>query len=255
MSTWLKKLVIGSPLESSARRFYTLLKGDRVDLAAVKNVAYDQQTFEVMQRWLKEDSNCVDVGCSKGEILKQMLRCAPQGTHYAFEPIPAFFQSLTMTFSNVKVCDVALSDFVGDVAFQYVLNSPGYSGLKRRSYDTTNTEVQEITVKTDLLDNIIPESQPISFIKIDVEGAELQVLRGATRTIRKNQPVIIFEHGLGAADFYGTTPEEVYDLLTGECGLQISLMEDWLGSAGPLNREGFTTQFYQGLNFYFMAHP
>jgi Methyltransferase FkbM domain len=106
-------------------------------------------------------------------------------------------------------------------------------------------------VRTDLLDNIV--SERIDLIKIDVEGAELQVLRGAVNTIRKSKPVIIFEHGYGAAEYYGTTPEQVYDLLT-ECGLHLSLMEDWLKGDSSLIREGFAAQFYQG-EFYFMAYP
>jgi len=193
--------------------------------------------------------------CAKGDILKEMLRLAPAGTHYAFEPVPDFYQKLISSFPNVKVFDVALSDSVGEASFQHVTNSPGYSGLKRRRYDRPHETVEEIRVKTDLLDNIIPEDWPISLIKIDVEDAELQVLRGAANTIRKSRSVIIFEHGLGAADCYGTTPEQVYGLLTVQCDLQISLMEDWLKGDGPLSLEGFTAQIYQGLNFYFMPHP
>ncbi len=254
-SMWVKKLIIGSPAEGIARRAYRFFRHEEPDPGAQKNLAYDEQTFEVMRRWLREDSNCVDVGCSKGVILEQMLRCAPFGTHYAFEPIPKFYQTLLESFPTVKVYDIALSDEVGEVLFQHVTFSPGYSGLKKRQYDRQDEPVEEIRVKTDLLDNIIPGDLSISLIKIDVEGGELQVLRGAVDTIRKNRPVIIFEHGLGAADFYGTTPEQVYDLLTGECDLQISLMEDWLNGLVPLSREGFAAQFYQGLNFYFMAHP
>ena len=67
----------------------------------------------------------------------------------------------------------------------------------------------------------MPKDFPIHFMKIDVEGAELQVLRGAIQTILKYKPVIVFEHGLGAADHYGTKPEDIYDFLVSECGLSI----------------------------------
>lgn len=46
-------------------------------------------------------------------------------------------------------------------------------------------------------------------MKIDVEGSELQVLRGAARVIRRDQPVIVFEDGRGAADLCGTRPDDV----------------------------------------------
>jgi FkbM family methyltransferase len=255
MRTLLKKLIIGSALEGIARRAHRLFKTAGADCVGQKNTAYDEQTFAVMRRCLNEDSNCVDVGCHRGSILEEMLRLAPAGTHYAFEPIPELYQDLISSFPSVKVFDVALADAVGEVSFQHVTSNPGYSGLKRRRYDRPDETVAEIRVKTDLLDNIIPEGQPISLIKIDVEGAELQVLRGGAKTIRSSRPVIIFEHGSGAADCYGSTPEEVYDLLVEQCNLQLSLMEDWLKGNGPLSREGFAAQFYQGLNFYFMAHP
>jgi len=248
---WLKNLIIGSPLEGLSRKVYhRLLATPPTELSAL-NAEYDEQTLAVMRRWLKEDSNCVDVGCHKGTILKEMLCIAPTGTHYAFEPLPELCQELRLSFPGVRIYDVALSDSVGETSFQHVVTDPSYSGLKKRQYPGTNETIKEIKVRTDLLDNII--SEDISLIKIDVEGGELQVLRGAVNTIRKNKPVVIFEHGIGAADYYGTTPEDVYHLLT-ECGLCISLMKEWLKGDPPLTREGFTARFYQG-EFYFMAHP
>ena len=94
----------------------------------------------------------------------------------------------------------------------------------------------------------------IDVIKIDVEGAELQVLRGAKEIIKINKPVVIFEHGVGAADCYGTKPEEVYDLLYDYCGLDITLLNRYLKNMDPLSKKEFCEQFYQRLNYYFLAY-
>ncbi len=110
-------------------------------------------------------------------------------------------------------------------------------------------------VKTDLLDNIVDPADVVDFIKIDVEGAELEVLRGGIETIKRSKPVIVFEHGLGAADCYGTRPEEDYALLCGECGLRLSLLDGWLEGRQALSEYEFCKQFYKGLNYYFVAHP
>lgn len=88
-----------------------------------------------------------------------------------------------------------------------------------------------------------------------MEGAELQVLRGGRDLIRRCKPVIVFEHGLGAADYYGTTPEDVFDLLVEGCGLRCFTMEQWLGSDGEksLERAAFCDEFSSGRNFYLLA--
>jgi FkbM family methyltransferase len=250
----LKQLIIGSPFEGIARKAHRLLfKPAPLSAAAMKNTAYDEQTFAVMRRTLSNSSNCVDVGCHKGSMLEEMLRLAPAGTHYAFEPIPSLYRELIPSFPGVKIYDIALSDSVGEASFQYVDSNPPYSGLRKREYPRSEI-IEEIKVKTDLLDNLIPEDSPIAFIKIDVEGGELQVLKGAASTIRRTRPVIVFEHGLGAADYYGTTPQQVYDFFAEESDLKLSLMEDWLSANDPLTREGFIARFHAG-EFYFMAHP
>ena len=74
--------------------------------------------------------------------------------------------------------------------------------------------------------------------------------------LRRNRPFVVFEHGLGAADCYGTRPEQVFDLLS-DCGLRVSLMKDWLehGSARAFTRAAFAEEFDTGRNFYYLAHP
>ena len=45
------------------------------------------------------------------------------------------------------------------------------------------------------------------------EGAELQVLEGAVTTLQRHRPIVIFEHGSGSAETYGTLPADVFGLL------------------------------------------
>jgi len=225
----------------------------RLNIEVERDIRYDLETIDVMRRMLKKDSNCIDVGCNRGDLLREILKLAPQGTHYAFEPIPELFKGLTALFPKVNISNVALSDTKGVTTFYDVVSCRAYSGLQGRHLEQTE-DVRQITVPTDRLDDIVPADVPIRLIKVDVEGAELLVLRGAVNTIRRNKPVIIFEHGLGGAEFFNSTPRDIYDLLVKECDLRISVMKDWLRHRPPLTREQFTSQFEQHKNYMFMAH-
>jgi len=218
---------------------------------------YNRQTLAVMRRCLQADSNCVDAGCHEGVILKEMLLVAPRGRHFAFEPLPEQSALLRRSFAaypNVSIFELALSDVAGTSVFFNVETDPSYSGLRKRSLGPGEHRISELQVDTELLDHMLPPGLPIRFIKIDVEGAELWVMRGAKDTIRNYKPIIVFEHGMGAADKYGTTPEQVHEFLSG-CGLKTSLMESWLSGGPPLASESFVEEFRTGRNFYFIAHP
>lgn len=91
-------------------------------------------------------------------------------------------------------------------------------------------------------------------IKIDVEGAELHVLEGAIETIKRTKPIIIFEHGLRASDYYGANPEKIYKLIS-NCGMHISTMKNWLSNKNRFTLEEFKNQYYNRINYYFIAYP
>lgn len=222
----------------------------------IKNLQYNRQTDRVMKAILRPDSNCVDIGCHKGAILDKILLHSPAGHHWAFEPLPELYQYLQKKYERKKVTisSFALSDSEGQTSFKYVKNSPGYSGFRKRVYHIPFPNIEEINVTKTTLDIVIPDDVHIDFIKLDVEGAELEVLKGAEQTIKRNKPFIIFEHGKGAAPFYHTQPENVYDLLTG-FDLKISTMKNWLEKKPPLDRASFSKQFLKETNYYFIAFP
>ena len=108
MKTLLRNLIIGSPLEGAARRILRRVRG--AESLELTNASYDRQAFAVMGRVLRADSTCVDVGCHKGDFLREMLRLAPNGTHYAFEPIPEMYAELRTAFPGTHVFNYALNN-------------------------------------------------------------------------------------------------------------------------------------------------
>jgi FkbM family methyltransferase len=229
----------------------------KIPIAFTQNQRYDKQSKQVISKICDSNSNCIDIGAHKGEVLDIMLKHAPQGTHYAFEPIPAMFEALKRKYANntrCKIFDYALSNSTGTATFNYVVSNPSYSGLIKRKYDRPNEKDTQIEVRTELLDNILPEGYAPQLIKIDVEGGELLVLEGAVKTITDHKPTIIFEHGLGASDFYGSTPEKLFALLV-SCGLRISTMQRWLANRPCFTEKEFKEHYYKSKDYYFIAYP
>lgn len=224
-------------------------------MALSRNHGYDLQTRKVIARVCRADSNCVDVGCHKGEVLDLMLAASPDGRHFGFEPIPAMYEALKVRYAGrAEILAFALSSTRGTSTFNHVVSNPAYSGLIKRSYDRPDEKDTTITVMTDLLDNVLPEDLQVDLIKIDVEGGELGVLQGAQETIRRCRPTIIFEHGLGASDHYGTRPEMIFALLDG-LDMNVNLMSRWLSGQQALSQNEFKQQFETGSNYYFIAYP
>ncbi len=223
-----------------------------------KNTYYDKLTELVMERVLEPTSVCIDVGAHEGSILQLMIKYALNGTFFAFEPLPQFYEVLVQKFrkSNIHIYNLALSDSAGESSFNYVISNPAYSGLKKRRYDRPHEEDTQITVKTEMLDTILSNEKTgkVSFIKIDVEGAEYFVMKGAQERIKNDKPIIVFEHGMGGSDYYDKRPEDIYHLLCDACGLRISLLSHWLQKKQSLNLDTFCDQYYKGKNYYFIAH-
>ena len=225
-------------------------------LDLTKNLKYDRLTKEVIARALNKNSNTVDVGCHKGEILDLILKHAPAGNHFAFEPIPDFYNSLKSKYDGrCRIFPFALSDAAGETTFNYVKNAPAFSGIKKRKYDVDKPDVEELHVQVETLDQIIPTDVKIDFIKIDVEGGEFGVLKGGLNLLNRNKPVVVFECGLGASDFYGTKPEELFDFLAGECHYSIFSLQNWLVKNQPYTREQFGECFNKNSEYYFVASP
>jgi FkbM family methyltransferase len=227
----------------------------KVPFPLTKNHRYDLQTKKII-RSLPADGNCIDVGCYKGEILKLMIKAAPKGHHFGFEPIPDLFEELKKKFNgyhNVTLLNVAASNAAGQSDFNFVTSNPSYSGLKKRDYDKPNEKARTIRVRTGRIDDLVPEDLRIDLIKIDVEGAELFVLEGASRIISDFRPLVIFEHGLGASNHYNTTPEKVFSFFA-ERGMSVSNLGGFLKGRESLGEKEFEAQYHAQEHYYFIAH-
>jgi len=221
---------------------------------APAHVRRDRADREHLSRLIREvlqpDSDAVDVGCHEGAVLEEIVRAAPRGRHIAFEPLPDLCASVAARFPDVDMRCAALSDEAGERDFVHVTTLPGWSGFRARPYPGRQ-RTEAIRVRAERLDDVLPEECVPALIKVDVEGAELEVLRGGLETIVRHRPVVAFEHGLGSADHYGTTPGDLWELLAATAGLRIFGID----GTGPFSLPEFEAQFARAERVNFVGSP
>jgi FkbM family methyltransferase len=134
-----------------------------------------------------------DVGANKGSFVYWMSRWCQPGRVIAFEPQPDLAAGLTRlcskaSMSNVVVEQRAVHSSSGTQRlFIPEGHQPGASLLQ------PTAAAKSINVQTISLDEYFLGDDNVSAIKIDVEGAEMDVLLGARHTLRRCMPLLILE--------------------------------------------------------------
>lgn len=179
---------------------------------------------------------CLDVGASYGTYTVALARLVgPAGRVHAFEPRPRSQRVLGLVrgvgrLRNVEIHPFALSDAEGGEVIvtprrRWLLPVPGRSFLKGGLesgpdgyYDGWEREfggAAERMVPTETLDGFAARARvpSVDFLKIDVEGAELRVLSGATQTLQTHRPVVLCEIEDRHTRKYGHRAHDVVDCL------------------------------------------
>jgi len=134
----------------------------------------------------------LDVGANKG-VWTYALLAAGCAVH-AFEPNPKMFAVLRRwAKGKAQLHPIALSDASGQAVLMIPKRASGYSNQGASlSADTLGDEAfGSVTVETRRIDDL--GLTDIGFIKIDVEGFELQVLKGAAETLARDRPNLVVE--------------------------------------------------------------
>ena len=155
---------------------------------------YEVRKRRLIERLLRPGMSFVDAGANKGDFTLIAARLVGDGgAVFSFEPEPINFQWLERSialneYRNVRAYNVALGDTEGPVQLHLGPLS-GQNTLVAGIYEEFGAK----TVMTRTLDSVLREiDRPkIDMIKIDVEGWELPVLRGALDTIRSNGQAVV----------------------------------------------------------------
>lgn len=207
-----KQWMLGSPigrLLMSGRDTLDLVRAALRNPESVGTLANDQLATLLVTRLPRAGQVFIDVGAHIGSIITAVAQRDPSIRIVAVEAIPEKADRLRRKFPNVPVHACAVGDQEGEVSFFIHTRQSGYSSLGRPAPgadpgDGRDEGIREVRVPIRRLDDLVaPEG--IDVIKIDVEGAELGVLRGSQRLIAASRPVIMFESGPGDAEGLGYT--------------------------------------------------
>jgi FkbM family methyltransferase len=157
--------------------------------------SYPEQELHIVPLLCENDKTSVDIGAQNGIYTIHMLDASRDCL--AFEPrrpeAEAFAEMVQYLSLPVHVEVVALSDVRGQANLRVLQMDGGRSTIERDNTleDSDGSERYEITVPTRRLDDY--DLASVGFIKMDVEGHELAVLRGGSATIQRCRPIMLIE--------------------------------------------------------------
>ena len=146
----------------------------------------------------------LDIGANQGDYSITVSKAYPQSTIYSFEPSKKTFDLLNRkveNFANINPVQLAFGTEKGEMILYYDFDTSGMASLYKRdiSHLGINFESKEL-VDVQTVDEWVEANSIVpNFMKIDVEGSELSVLKGATKTL-KNINAVQFEFGGTAID-------------------------------------------------------
>lgn len=179
----------------------------------------DPNEFAFLDRILQPGMTFIDAGANEGiYTVFAAKRLGSDGTVWAFEPsqreISRLRRNLDLNQLSARIFPLALADHNGLADLK--LAGYGHEGLNTLGELVHQVEAGgKEAVQLKRLDDVLSESglTRLDVIKIDVEGAEMRVLQGATATLGRYRPLVLFEASANALRQQGASLEELLDLL------------------------------------------
>jgi FkbM family methyltransferase len=198
---------------------------DLIAVSILRGGEWQPEIWEALAPALSEGAVFLDVGAHIGYFsIKASPRVGKTGKVLAFEPNP---ETLKLLRDNVTVNQAAnvIVEPIACISREQTLTfwasasfNTGMSSLSRENADITYKEPpRPYQVRGRPIDNVIREMNParIDAIKVDVEGAEVEVLRGALETLRRFHPKLVIEVDARQLSAFKTTPEELASTIKG----------------------------------------
>jgi FkbM family methyltransferase len=179
---------------------------------------YELPLQETLASYLKPGEVFYDIGANIGffSILGAKL-VSSKGKVYAFEPVPdnvarIHHNARLNNFSQITVIAKAVSESTGEGELLLTKNIGGHT---LASADRPPDVQGSMTVDLISIDDLIARGEltPPNLVKVDVEGAELDVLQGMKQTLAQYQPIVIYEIDAKQQEVFERKQQAVVDFL------------------------------------------
>lgn len=193
---------------------------------------WEQHLLDVIDKHVVEGSVAIDAGANFGSISVPISKKLGQvGKLYSIEMSKVMVARLERNLqqnkcSNVEVINTALSETVGETVF---FDEPELSEKINFGDIRINKENNGSQMKTTTIDSLDIQDK-VSFIKVDCQGYDLKVMKGAKNTIQKHKPVVVFEWEVDMSAIFGDTIEDVFKFFS-TLNYEVTKIEkdDWIG--------------------------
>ena len=183
---------------------------------------YEPNEFCLLTRVLQPGMTFVDVGANIGLYAMFAARkVMPGGTVLAIEPSSREYENLVKNIEanriEVRALRIAVTDRVGRAELLVApLSNAGHNTLGAFGYGTPLERKEGVPMAP--LDDIVADQglRRLDVIKMDVEGAELMVLRGASRVLREFRPLWLLEISDRTLQHQNASSREIFDLMAAE---------------------------------------
>jgi FkbM family methyltransferase len=181
---------------------------------------FDPEIEQLLDRMLAPGMSVLDIGANLGYYTLQMARAGARV--HAFEAFPYNHSLLTKNIAENGLADSVVPHLVG-------VASEAGTGRVCIAHETTNMGSMFILPDLDSpvpdgfdaieiplarVDDLVPETEIIEIVKIDIEGAELAAFQGMDRILGRDRPVILLElNSRTLRDYHGVEPRELVAFL------------------------------------------
>ena len=164
----------------------------------------DEKELQLLKNIIIPETDTIDIGVYRGVYSYEMAKYSKMV--HAFEPNPIIFKDIELNLGkiikNINLYNFALSDKENKVLLKVPIRNKNYDKSNYEEYfqmgratiheQNVMGDTETFEIKSKKLDNFT-FSNRISFIKIDVEGHEMSVIKGAENTIKQYKPTLLVE--------------------------------------------------------------